>query len=173
MTQTIICGRGGQGIVFLTRLLGDIATAKGLKVISSETHGMAVRGGSINSHLKIGSFFSPLIGWGRADYLISLDSSETINNRHFLKPGGSIFENSPGPSESSLYRLDAASMARSLGRIQLENVVLLGFAASLANLEVSFQEITNKIDSGTRQNLRELNLAALEAGFQAASLLKK
>jgi indolepyruvate ferredoxin oxidoreductase beta subunit len=44
MTQMILCGRGGQGIVFLTRLLGDIATQKGLNVISSETHGMAVRG---------------------------------------------------------------------------------------------------------------------------------
>ena len=56
MTQMILCGRGGQGIVFLTRLLGDIATQKSLNVISSETHGMAVRGGSVNSHLKIGPF---------------------------------------------------------------------------------------------------------------------
>ena len=56
MSELILCGRGGQGIVFLTRLIGDIVTAKGLDVISSETHGMAVRGGSINSHLRIGPY---------------------------------------------------------------------------------------------------------------------
>ncbi|MCL5124844.1 MAG: 2-oxoacid:acceptor oxidoreductase family protein [Deltaproteobacteria bacterium] len=172
MIQMIICGRGGQGIVFLTRLLGDIATEKGLEVISSETHGMAVRGGSINSHLKIGPFFSPLIGWGHADYLISLDSSETANNKHFLKPGGVIFENSPDYCESFVYRVDAARIARSLGRIQLENVVLLGFAASLANLEISLEEIRKRIDSEVRQAVREKNLAALESGLKAAATLK-
>ncbi len=57
MVELVLCGRGGQGIVFLTRQIGQIATAKGLNVVSSETHGMAVRGGSINSHLRIGPLF--------------------------------------------------------------------------------------------------------------------
>lgn len=56
MVELVICGRGGQGVVFLTRLIGELVTEKGLDVVSSETHGMAVRGGSINSHLRIGSF---------------------------------------------------------------------------------------------------------------------
>ncbi|MHB8204265.1 MAG: 2-oxoacid:acceptor oxidoreductase family protein [Desulfomonilaceae bacterium] len=171
MTQMILCGRGGQGIVFLTRLLGDIATQKGLNVISSETHGMAVRGGSVNSHLKIGPFSSPLIRWGQADCLVSLNSSETLNNKHFLKQGGIIFENSSARSESDLYRMDASNIARSIGWIQLENVVLLGFSISLSNLEISLDDIRQKLAEESRYMTREHNLAALEAGVRSAEAL--
>ena len=58
---------------------------------------MAVRGGSINSHLRIGRFFSPLIRAGHADFLLSLDPSETANNSHYLKRGGVTVENSTLP----------------------------------------------------------------------------
>ncbi|MCX5871851.1 MAG: 2-oxoacid:acceptor oxidoreductase family protein [Deltaproteobacteria bacterium] len=172
MIQMILCGRGGQGIVFLTRLLGEIATKKGMAVISSETHGMAVRGGSINSHLKIGAFSSPLIRWGHADYLVSMDSSETFNNRHFLKQGGIVFENSLAPSASGVYRIDASGMARSLGKIQLENVVLLGFTASLADFEISLDDIKQRLDADSREMVRRYNLKALEAGANAALVHK-
>jgi indolepyruvate ferredoxin oxidoreductase beta subunit len=171
MTQMILCGRGGQGIVFLTRLLGDIATQKGLNVISSETHGMAVRGGSVNSHLKIGPFSSSLIRWGQADCLVSLDSSETLNNEHFLKQGGIVFENSSASSESGLYRVDASNMARSIGGIQLENVVLLGFSIFLSNFEISLDDIRQQLAEGSRYMAREQNLAALEAGVGVAEAL--
>jgi len=172
MIQMILCGRGGQGIVFLTRLLGDIATHKGLDVISSETHGMAVRGGSINSHLKIGSFSSPLVRWGHADYLLSMDMLETGNNRQFLKQGGVIFENSSAGSEAGLFRVDAARMARSIGRIQLENVVLLGFAAFLGNLEVSVEDIRARLTEDPRESVRNFNIKALDAGIDAACAMK-
>ncbi len=173
MIQMILCGRGGQGIIFLTRLLGDIATQKGLNVISSETHGMAVRGGSINSHLKIGPFSSPLIRWGHADCIVSLDSSETLNNKHFLKQGGIVYENSSAPSEAHLFRVDAAGIARSTGRIQLENVVLLGFSIFLSNLEISPVDIRQKLSADSRHKTREQNLAALEAGIRAAEAFRK
>jgi indolepyruvate ferredoxin oxidoreductase, beta subunit len=172
MIQMILCGRGGQGIVFLTRLLGDIATHKGLDVISSETHGMAVRGGSINSHLKIGSFSSPLVRWGHADYLLSMDMLETGNNRQFLKQGGVIFENSSVASEAGLFRVDATRMARSIGRIQLENVVLLGFAAFLGNLEVSVEDIRARLTEDPRESVRDFNIKALDAGIDAACAVK-
>ena len=115
MSELILCGRGGQGIVFLTRLIGEIVTAKGLDVISSETHGMAVRGGSINSHLRIGPFSSSLIRLGRADFLVSLDASETANNRHYLRPDGQIVENSTLPDEPGIRRCDAASLRTKFG----------------------------------------------------------
>ncbi|MBM4328696.1 MAG: indolepyruvate ferredoxin oxidoreductase, partial [Deltaproteobacteria bacterium] len=82
MLEMILCGRGGQGIVFLTRMIGQILIAKGLDVLSSETHGMAVRGGSINSHLRVGPFHSPLVRESHADMLVSLDPGETANNIH-------------------------------------------------------------------------------------------
>lgn len=169
MAELILCGRGGQGIVFLTRQIGAILSAKGLDVISSETHGMAVRGGSINSHLRIGSFNSPLIRQGHADFLLSLDPSETANNRHFLKPNGIIVENSTVPSEPGLHRVDAAGMARNLGRVQLENVVLLGFSSTLPGFPVSSQEIREQIEKDSRKQIREMNLLALKAGIAAAA----
>ena len=172
MVQLILCGIGGQGIVFLTRLLGEIATQKGLDVISSETHGMAVRGGSINSHLKIGPFSSPLVRTGHADYLLSMDESETSNNEHFLRNGGVVFENSLLPSEHDVFRVDAGGLARSIGRIQLENVVLLGFAASLADLGVSFDDIEDKLAIEKRETVRRNNLMALKAGSKVATELK-
>lgn len=167
MSEMVLCGRGGQGIVFLTRLIGEIVTAKGLSAISSETHGMAVRGGSINSHLRIGPFCSSLIRQGQADFLLSLESSETANNLHFLKPGGLIVENSPLPDEANVKRVDAAALARKLGRIQLENVALLGFASKLDGFPLSTEEIRSRLQRDPREKVRTMNLAALDAGAGA------
>ncbi len=169
MYEIILCGRGGQGIVFLTRLIGDIATARGLGVISSETHGMAVRGGSINSHLRIGPFYSPLIREGHADVLVSLDPTETANNIHFLKPGGLTVENSPAPDDPSIRRIDASRFAREIGRVQLENVVVLGFASTLTGFPVSSQEVAMRLSSDPRETVRSMNLKALEIGTAMGS----
>lgn len=169
MAEMILCGRGGQGIVFLTRLLGSLAAAKGLNVISSETHGMAVRGGSINSSLRIGPFFSPLIRQGHADFLLSLDSAETSNNIHYLKSGGLTLENSSAADEPGVKRIDASKLARDLGRIQLENVVLLGFASNAQGFPLSPDEIRAQLEKDPRERVRTMNLKALEAGSAAWS----
>jgi indolepyruvate ferredoxin oxidoreductase, beta subunit len=169
MTELILCGRGGQGVVFLTRQIGDIVSAKGHNVISSETHGMAVRGGSINSHLRIGQFSSPLVRYGHADFLLSLDPSETSNNKHYIKPGGIIIENSALKDEPGVRRVDAALLAREMGQIQLENVVLLGFASGIQGFPVTPDEIRIQLRRHPREHIRDKNLAALEAGIKAAS----
>jgi indolepyruvate ferredoxin oxidoreductase beta subunit len=169
MVELVLCGRGGQGIVFLTRQIGQIATAKGLEVLSSETHGMAVRGGSINSHLRMGRFFSSLIRAGHADFLLSLDPSETANNIHFLKPGGTIVENSSLSDGPGIRRVDAAGLAKDIGRVQLENVVLLGFAATLDGFPVSVEDVRAHLSSETREQVRTMNIKALEAGIRVGS----
>jgi indolepyruvate ferredoxin oxidoreductase beta subunit len=169
MLEMILCGRGGQGIVFLTRMIGQILTAKGLDVLSSETHGMAVRGGSINSHLRVGPFYSPLVRQGHADVVISLDPGETANNLHFLKPNGLVVENSPLPDDPRIRRVDATRLARETGRAQLENVVMLGFVAALGLLPVSADEIKARFAQDPRETVRTLNLKALEVGMAAAS----
>ncbi len=166
MVELVLCGRGGQGIVFLTRQIGQIATAKGLDVLSSETHGMAVRGGSINSHLRIGRFFSSLIRAGHADFLLSLDPSETANNIHFLRPGGIIVENSSLSDGLGIRRVDAVGLAKDIGRVQLENVVLLGFAATLDGFPVSAEDVRAHLSSETREQVRTMNIKALEAGIR-------
>lgn len=165
MSQIVLCGRGGQGIVFLTRLIGDIATAKGLNVISAETHGMAVRGGSINSCVKIGEYKSSLVRWGKADFLISLDENETENNRHFLKENGLILENSTSGSTSETVRIDATGLARKLGMAQLENVVTLGMASTLSGFPLTTDEIRQGLMLDPRDRVRQMNLKALEMGI--------
>lgn len=166
--EMILCGRGGQGIVFLTRQMGEIAVSKGLNVISSEAHGMAVRGGSINSHLRLGDFSSPLVRAGHADFILSMDPSETQNNKYFLKPDGLIVENSPAPSEDGVRRIDASAAARALGRVQLENVVLLGFASTMDGFPVSADDVIAQLSKHPREEVRSLNLRALDAGVRAS-----
>jgi indolepyruvate ferredoxin oxidoreductase beta subunit len=168
MLEMILCGRGGQGIVFMTRQIGRLATAKGMNVISSETHGMAVRGGSINSHLRIGPFHSPLVRQGHAHMIISLDAAETANNIHFLKPGGLLLENSPLPGEDGIMRLDATRLAKQVGRVQLENVVMLGLVSTLDIFPFSTTEIRDLLAEDPRDSVRTMNLRALEAGSSAA-----
>ena len=167
MIEMVLCGRGGQGIVFLTRQIGAIAVARGLHVISSETHGMAVRGGSINSHLRIGPFSSSLIRQGSADFLVSLDASETGNNVHFLKTDGVIIENSLEKGNGGIRRVDASGLARDLGRVQMENVVMIGFASTCPGFPVSSDDLRDHLGRETREEVRVANLKALEAGILA------
>ncbi len=65
--------------------------------------------------------------------------------------------------------MDAAGLAKKLGRVQLENVVLLGFAATLDGFPVSVVDIREHLSSETRTQVRSMNLMALEAGIQAAA----
>ncbi len=164
MLEMVICGRGGQGVVFLTRQIGQIISDKGLNVISSETHGMAVRGGSINSHLRIGDFQSPLIRPYHADFILSLDESETSNNIHFLKTGGIVVENSNKQSNSDARRINATEIARNEGRAQLENIVLLGYAATMDGFPITTDEIQRQIAKDKRDSIRDANIKAFNLG---------
>jgi indolepyruvate ferredoxin oxidoreductase beta subunit len=89
--QIIIAGVGGQGIVTLTELIGESAIKTGLKVTGAETHGMAQRGGSVVSHLRIGQNpIAPLIADGTADIILALEPSEALRHSKLIKPGGTI-----------------------------------------------------------------------------------
>ena len=125
---------------------------------------MAVRGGSINSHLRIGRFFSSLIRFGHADFLVSLDATETANNKHYLKPDGLIVENSTDPNEPGIRRVAAALLARELGRVQLENVVMLGYAATLDGFPVSVEDVLGQLArEADREREAELESVAMRS----------
>ena len=100
--QLIISGVGGQGILFITRLLAETAIEKGFHVLTSETHGMAQRGGIVISHLKIGGFSSPLVRPGQADGLLALKPETVPLHRHFLNADGWIVAN----ASTSCHRRD-------------------------------------------------------------------
>jgi indolepyruvate ferredoxin oxidoreductase, beta subunit len=85
----LFCGTGGQGVLTAAEICGWAALYEGFHVKKSEVHGMAQRGGSVESHLRFGKqVFSPLIPQGQADYLVAFDNDENERLRPFLKKGG-------------------------------------------------------------------------------------
>lgn len=130
--QILLSGVGGQGILFLSRLLAEAAIAKGLPVLTSETHGMAQRGGVVVSHLKVGGFDSPLVRTGRADLLLVLKEENVALHRTFLADGGFLVVNATAPPDLGpgvrVRAVDADALALSAGAPQAVNLVLLGFA---------------------------------------------
>ncbi|MEW6672669.1 MAG: 2-oxoacid:acceptor oxidoreductase family protein [Thermodesulfobacteriota bacterium] len=177
--QIIISGVGGQGVLFITGLLSQAAIDKGLAVFTSETHGMAQRGGSVVSHLKVGGFPSPLIRPGRADGLLALKTENIDQYRMYLKPGAWIVGN--GTEETrpagglSVFKVDADLIARNIRSPKSTNLILLGFAlacmpllaAEQNKMFCTYEEIqavlaqTESIGTARREN----SLKALEAGF--------
>ena len=89
----IFCGLGGQGILFMTKIFARAALDKGLPTLGAETHGMAQRGGSVVSHLKLGPASSSLVREQTARFLLALEENEAYRNLPFLAPGGTIYVN--------------------------------------------------------------------------------
>ncbi|BBO82823.1 2-oxoacid:acceptor oxidoreductase family protein [Desulfosarcina ovata] len=129
--QIVISGVGGQGVLFVTRLLAEAAIAKGLPVYTSETHGMAQRGGTVISHLKVGPFASPLINPGRADGLIAMKAESLAQHGGYLNPAGWAAVNGPAPTENrsspQAFFIDADHLAGEMGNPRAVNLIMLGF----------------------------------------------
>jgi indolepyruvate ferredoxin oxidoreductase beta subunit len=128
-SQIVILGLGGQGILFVTKLLAEAAMVEGRDVITCETHGMAQRGGSVESHVKIGPFQGPLVRRGHADAVIALDPARAADAEAWTR--GPRFVDSKTPLDGARC-FDAAGVAKSLGASRGANIALLGFAASTA-----------------------------------------
>ncbi len=139
--QIVISGVGGQGVLFITRLLAEAALNKGMPVFTSETHGMAQRGGSVISHLKIGDYASPLIVPGDADLLIALKAESIGQHGGYLKPGAWAVVNSSasmsGTEPFALHCCDADRLAKDIDNPRALNLILLGFALSGGNRDDS------------------------------------
>ena len=85
----LFCGTGGQGVLTAAEIVGLAAMYDGHHVKKSEVHGMAQRGGSVESHLRFGKeVFSPIIEAGKADFLLSFDKGEHDRMSSMLKLGG-------------------------------------------------------------------------------------
>lgn len=171
--QLVISGIGGQGILFITRLLADVAIAAGLPVLTSETHGMAQRGGIVISHLKIGDFTSPLVRPGQANGLLSLKGETVPLHRHFLRPEGWIVANALPyqivETEHPVKTIDADAGALALGNPQAVNLIVLGRALAFPGLLFCSRE---QVEEAIRTKLAgkpkmlEGALAALTAGVE-------
>ena len=169
MQQIIVSGIGGQGVLFVTRLIAETALDLGYSVLISETHGMAQRGGNVVSHLKVGclSTASPLIRPGRADLFLGLHPDALQVHGFYLKPDGHAFCNTS--RDGSRYALDAFRIASELGTPVSANLVLLGFTAASGLLFCGSAPFEKQLRNlgGTR---REINFKAFHAGLEALAL---
>src|SRR5665647_893864 len=89
----LIVGIGGQGTILASNILGEACLIEGRHVMGAETHGMAQRGGSVESHIRIDGVLGPLISPGQADLLISFDLLEAVRYSHYLKKEGKMVVN--------------------------------------------------------------------------------
>lgn len=177
-TRVILAGLGGQGVVFLTRLLAQTAVALGHPIMVSETHGMSQRGGSVVSHLKIGgSNQAALIARGTADALLALDADEAVRRLPYLRQGGAVFVNSEDGLRAEVdehverrgiqvLSLPASRMALQLGSAAVTNVVLAGYAAAHSALPLPLESLRETLGVVAPRGLA-LNQQALDAGYQA------
>lgn len=150
MLNILIVGVGGQGTLLASRVLGALALAQGNDVKVSEVHGMAQRGGSVVTHVRIGEkVHAPLVEMGEADIIIAFELLEALRYIPFLKKDGNIFYNEqrilPMPVISGAEKypediqermqgvnqksIDALSIAKEVGNLRTVNMVLLGFAS--------------------------------------------
>lgn len=189
----LLCGVGGQGTVLASRVIAQAAMEKGRFARTSETIGMAQRGGCVVSHVRIGDAMSPLIPLGGADVLIALEPGEAVRNLSYLKEGGTVIVSSKPiqPVSVSLTgrHIDADEMITYLrkksdrvivvdgnkisdecGTAKVLNVALLGAAAASGCLGVSVDEAYSVLVSRLPEKVHEINKKALKLG---ASYIKK
>ena len=166
--QIAISGLGGQGVLFMTRLLADTALGLGYDVLSSETHGMAMRGGAVISHLKVGDFTSPLIRAGQADVALYLAAENLEVHPQLIGPNTRVLVS--GPDGGKYEGLDAGRVAEEeVGRRQAENLVLLGYGLGLGCFFCEPDQVRETIKNLSRTSaILEANEKALAAGLSRA-----
>lgn len=184
----LICGVGGQGTVLASKLIAQAAIDRGLSAKTAETIGMAQRGGSVVSHVRIGEKLSaPMIGPGEADILIGFEPGEAVRCLDYLKKGGVVIVSTTPviPVTASLgmhyageemlrylealesrrmlklIKVDGAAVCERLGSAKVLNVVLLGVAASSGVLGITAEEIAAVIKTRLPEKFHDINLRAL------------
>lgn len=107
VTNIVVAGLGGQGVILASDVIADAAFRAGLDVKKSEIHGMSQRGGSVTSDVRFGTrVLSPMVPAAAADFLVVLALDQLENNRHRLRPDGVLIgpedlgESGPGPRRS-------------------------------------------------------------------------
>ena len=149
----ILAGVGGQGLLALAAVIGEAARALGLHVKQDEVHGMAQRGGVVQSHLRYAErpLHSSLVRVGTADLILALEPMEALRYLSYLSPTGAVVSdtsplmNIPDyPKEEdilgeieklAIHRLvDAGALAKKAGAMQAANMVMLGAGAPFLDL---------------------------------------
>ena len=182
----LIVGVGGQGTLLGSRIMGKAMMAEGYDVKVSEVHGMSQRGGSVITYVRYGGkVYSPVIEAGEADVIVAFEQLEAARYLSFLKPGGSIvlgvqrIDPMPVITGSTAYpeglsgsirekgvkvlELDALSLAEKAGSSKAVNVVLIGAAAKLTDINKEFW--LDAVKECVPLKFLELNMKAFALGY--------
>jgi len=167
----VLSGLGGQGILFMTKILAQTALNKGYNILGAETHGMAQRGGSVVSHLKIGDAGSSLIRAGAGDFLISMDEAETYRNLPWVRPGGMVFANAspegfpdervrPYLAEHQItaVAMEAGKTALELGAPRSTNLAMVAFFAAFGQGPLDVDALRHTVASVSPDSVKQVNL---------------
>jgi len=160
--KIVFCGVGGQGIILLTRLLGEVLTRSGLRVISTESHGMATRGGSVTAFMKVGNFNSPLIKASDADVVVVLHTDELERGLFFARENALLILNGVKGQNLNIKAIDISNLMKRLklnGR--LANMVCAGILLYMFNIEMD--EAIKTLEEMGKANAQ--NIKALKVGY--------
>lgn len=181
----VLCGVGGQGTVLASKLIAAAAMKKGISVMSAETIGMAQRGGSVFSHIRLGEHLhSPMIAKGTADIIIGFEPAEAVRMLPYLKKHGQVIVSShaimPVTSTlsgadysgkemilylkkvvSNLLVVDSEKACHELGSSKVLNILLLGAAISGGALGLTEEELREAIKDRLPEKFHALNYRAL------------
>jgi len=182
----ILTGVGGQGILLSSDILCLVGMAAGYDVKKTDVHGMAQRGGSVISHVRLADeVFSPMVPVGAADYLLSFEKLEACRWLHYLRRDGAVVTSdeaiptlalagkTPYPPDDAIARLlagraahvrilPAGRLAAELGNPRVANVILLGALSRF--VEIPADLWLNAIAERVPPKFRELNRRAFEVG---------
>ncbi len=185
----LICGVGGQGTVLASRIIAAAAMEEGNTVHSAETIGMAQRGGSVTSHVRVGeAAFSPLIPFGGADLLLAFEPAEAVRNLKYLKKGGKAVINTAAtrPVTESLKStgydgremtawlqgkcdcvfVNAEEECAPFGSAKFLNIILLGVAEGTGSLGLRREALLEQIGKQVPARFLEINTRAFRRGLE-------
>ena len=156
VTNIVVAGLGGQGVLTSSDILAEALFLAGVDVKKAEVHGMSQRGGSVASDVRFGEkVSSPMVPTGEADYLVVLSADQLEVNRHMLREGGVLI--TPDAVDA-----DLLSNKRSL------NVALLG-VLSVHLTDIPESAWTTAIQASLAEKIQEANLEAFQLGRQSVA----
>ena len=184
----ILAGVGGQGLLALAAVIGEAARSLNLHVLQAEVHGMAQRGGVVQSHLRYSDdpIHSALVKEGTANLVLSLEPMEALRYMPMLAADGVVvanaapFKNIPNyPDEEMIEKeilllpnhrlINAVELAKTAGALQAGNMVMLGAGAPFLNLPLeALEEGIRTVFAGKPETVIETNLRAFQLGYEAS-----
>jgi len=196
-TRVIIVAVGGQGNLLASRVLGEAALIADVPVRMSEIHGMAQRGGVVESSIVFGDSESTIISDGEADVLVGFEPSETlravnkcnsktimitnlsptmpftVNIGKGVYPDLEVLQKLIREKVANLIAFNATTLAKEAGNVMAVNMVLLGALIQTKTLPISTDHVKTVIRTRTKKDFVQINVTAFDLGYSAAQAVSK